>query len=165
MIPDNYLLLCIDDILMDCANGKIWGKIDMTNSFFQMLVHPDHVKYTVTVTLFGLWKWVVMPMRLQNSPATHQQRVTLTLSDLIGRICYVYLDDIIIWSMTLVEHKANVALVLEALQAVHLYCSTKKIFIIYDEGSFSHTQHLLQGDRGRWLKARVSFELAGTHVS
>ena len=63
-IPDNYPLPRIDDILADCAKGKIWGKIDMTNSFFQTLVHPDHVKYTATLTPFGLWEWVVMPMGL-----------------------------------------------------------------------------------------------------
>jgi hypothetical protein len=36
----------------------------MTNSFFQTLVHPDHIKYMATLTPFGLWEWVVMPMGL-----------------------------------------------------------------------------------------------------
>ena len=102
-IPDNYPLPQIDDILADCAKGKVWGKIDMTNSFFQTLVHPDHVRYMATLTLFDLWEWVVMPMGLQNSPATHQCHVTMALKDLIGRICHVYLDDIIIWLQTLAE--------------------------------------------------------------
>jgi hypothetical protein len=71
-VPDHYLLPQIDDILADCTRGKVWGKIDMTNSFFQTLVHPDHVKYMATLTPFRLWEWVVMPMGLRNSPATHQ---------------------------------------------------------------------------------------------
>jgi hypothetical protein len=99
----------------------------MTNSFFQTLVHPDDVKYTATLTPFGLWEWVVMPMGLRNSPATHQRRITMALHDLIGRICHVYLDDIIIWSQSLAEHEQNVSLVLEALQTAHLYCSLKKL--------------------------------------
>lgn len=125
-VPDNYPLPCINDILADYAKGRIWGKIDMTNFFFQNLVHPDHVKYTAMLTPFGLWEWVVMPMGLRNSLATHQRWVTLALSNLIRRICHVYLDNIIIWSSTLAEHKANVAAVLEVLRAAHLYCSTKK---------------------------------------
>jgi hypothetical protein len=52
-VPDNYPLPCIDDILADAAKGKIWGKIDMTNSF-QTLVNPNHIKYTATLTPFGL---------------------------------------------------------------------------------------------------------------
>jgi hypothetical protein len=125
-VPDKYPLPRIDDILADCAKGKIWGKIDMTNSFFQTLVHPNDVKYTATLTPFGLWEWVVMPMGLRNSPATHQRWVTIALRDLIGRICHVYLDNIIIWSQSLAEHEQNVNLVLKALRAAHLYCSTKK---------------------------------------
>jgi hypothetical protein len=39
-VPDNHPLPRIDDILADCAKGKIWGKIDITNSFFQTRVHP-----------------------------------------------------------------------------------------------------------------------------
>jgi hypothetical protein len=45
---------------------------------------------------------------------------------LIGRICHVYLDNIIIWSDLLQEHEANVRSVLEALHQAHLYCSVRK---------------------------------------
>ena len=36
------------------------------------------------------------------------------------------LDDIIIWSQPIEEHEKNVSLVLEALRAAQLYCSSKK---------------------------------------
>lgn len=39
-ITDSYPLPRIDNILADCAKGKIWGKIDMTNSFFQTHMDP-----------------------------------------------------------------------------------------------------------------------------
>jgi hypothetical protein len=38
---DSHPLLQADDILADCVKGKIWSKIDMTNSFFQTQMHPD----------------------------------------------------------------------------------------------------------------------------
>jgi hypothetical protein len=34
-VLDAHLLPRVDDILADCAKGKIWSKLDMTNSFFQ----------------------------------------------------------------------------------------------------------------------------------
>jgi hypothetical protein len=135
-VPDNYPLPRIDDILADCVKGKIWGKIDMTNSFFQMLVHPDHVKYMVTLIPFGLWEWVVMRMGLRNSPAMHQRQVTLALKNLIGRICHVYLDNIIIWSSSVKEHKKNVASILQALTDANLYCSSKKSMLFTTEIDF-----------------------------
>jgi hypothetical protein len=135
-VPDHYPLPQIDDILTDCSKDTIWGKINMTNSFFQTLMHPDHVKYTVTLTPFSLWEWVVMPMGLRNSPATHQRCVTLASGELIGKICHVYLDDIIIWSSSLAEHKQNMTCILEALRLAHLYCSLKKSQLFTTEIDF-----------------------------
>jgi hypothetical protein len=64
----------------------------------------------------------------------------MALKDLIGRICHVYLDDIIIWSQSAKEHEQNVTLVLEALQTARLYCSPKKSSLFNTELNFlGHT--------------------------
>ena len=39
----------------DCAKGKIWSKLDMTNSFFQTRVHLDDIPLTAVTTPFGLY--------------------------------------------------------------------------------------------------------------
>jgi hypothetical protein len=114
-IPDNHPLPRVDEILRDCAKGKIFGKIDMTNSFFQTRIHPDDIKYTAIDTPKGLHEWTVMPQGGRNAPATHQRRMFIALRPLIGKICHAYLDDIIIWSQTVAEHVKNVKLVLDAL--------------------------------------------------
>jgi Reverse transcriptase (RNA-dependent DNA polymerase) len=111
-VPDNYLIPRVDTILADCAHRKIWGKLDMTNSFFQTLVHPDDRQFLAVMTPYGLYEWVVMPMGCRNSPATHQRRMNAALRKHIGKICHVYLDDIIIWSQSVKEHAENVCLVL-----------------------------------------------------
>ena len=125
-VPDHYPLPRIETILSDCAKGSIWGKIDMTNSFFQTRVHPDDVKFTAVMTPFGLYEWVVMPMGCRNAPATHQRRMNQALRKYIGKICHVYLDDIVIWSSSVEEHRKNVRMILQALQDADLYCSEKK---------------------------------------
>lgn len=125
-VPDNHPLPRIDEILRDCAKGKVFGKIDMTNSFFQTKVHPDDMHLLAVHTPWGLYEWTVMPMGVRNAPAAHQRRMSTALRHLIGKICHVYLDDIIIWSQTLEEHEINVRKVLEALRAAHLFCSLKK---------------------------------------
>jgi len=99
-------------------------------------MHPDAVKYMAVNMLFGLYEWLVMPMGLQNSPAVHQRCVFVVLRSLIGRVCHVYLDDIIIWSDSLEEHKRNVKLVLESLWAASLYCSPKKSILFCTEVDF-----------------------------
>jgi len=55
---------------------------------------------------------------------------------LISKIGHVYLDDIIIWSQTLEEHKKNVEVVMLALQNANLLCSIKKMELFCTEIDF-----------------------------
>lgn len=56
-----------------------------------------------------------MSMRDTNTPAIHQRHITITLLSLIGKICCIFIDDIIIWSCSIKEHKANIQQVLQTL--------------------------------------------------
>lgn len=125
-VINNHPLPHIDNILANCTRGTIWATIDMTDSFFQTKMHLDDVYLTAVSTPFGLYKWMVMPMRLQNTPAIYQRWVTLALHQHIGRICHIYIDDIVIWSSSLEEHARNIETILKALQDVHLDCNKKK---------------------------------------
>jgi len=69
-----------------------------------MHVHPDDVWKTAFKTPFGMYEWLVMPQGLYNAPATWQRYMNWILQDEISRICYVYVDDIVIFSDTLEEH-------------------------------------------------------------
>ena len=135
-VTDSHPLPHIDDISNDCTKGKIWAKLDMTNSFFQTRMHPDNIPYTTVSTPFGLYEWLVMLMGLKNAPAIHQRWVTKALGALIGKICHIYLDNIIIWSNSLKEHNKNVALVLQALADAQLYCNPKKTYLYCEEINF-----------------------------
>jgi hypothetical protein len=125
-VLDAHPLLHIDDILADCAKGKIWSKMDMTNSFFQTRVHPDDIHLTAVMTPMGLYEWLTMPMGLRNAPPIHQRRMTAALHKYIGKICHVYMDDIVIWSNSVAEHTEHIRLILTALREACLYCNSKK---------------------------------------
>ncbi|SCV72805.1 BQ2448_4342 [Microbotryum intermedium] len=125
-VPDRTPLPLPDEILSVSARARFWSKIDMTNSFFQTKMAEEDIPKTAVATPWGLFEWVVMPMGLSNAPATHQRRVNEALSNLIGKSCFVYLDDITIFSNTIEEHQTHVREVLEALRRADLYCSPKK---------------------------------------
>ncbi|SCV70790.1 BQ2448_3552 [Microbotryum intermedium] len=125
-VPDRTPFPLPDEILSVSARARFWSKIDMTNSFFQTKMAEEDIPKTAVATPWGLFEWVVMPMGLSNAPATHQRRVNEALSNLIGKSCFVYLDDITIFSNTIEEHQTHVREVLEALRRADLYCSPKK---------------------------------------
>jgi len=107
-VTDSYPLPHVEDILADAGRGKIQSKMDMMNSFFHTWMHPDSIVLMAIMTLFGLYGWMVIPMGLHNSPPVHQQRVANALWELIGKVCHIYLDNIIIWSLSLEEHENHV---------------------------------------------------------
>ena len=99
-------------------------------------MHPDDIPLTAVNTPWGLYEWTVMPMGIKNAPSIHQRRVSAALRSLIGKICHVYLDDIVIWSNTLDEHVRNVRKVLQALEDAKLYCNPKKTKLFCTEIHF-----------------------------
>ena len=135
-VTDSFPLPRVSEILADCANGSFFASIDMTNSFFQTRMHPDDIKLTAVNTPWGLYEWVVMPMGIKNVPAIHQRRVTSALRNWIGKICHVYLDDIVIWSRSLEDHERNVSTILNALKTHKLYCNPKKTKLVCTEIRF-----------------------------
>jgi hypothetical protein len=116
----------VDDILADAGRGKIWSKLDMTDSFFHTKMDPESIHLTAVMTPLGLYEWVVMPQGLHNSPPVHQRRVTACLRPFLGIFCHIYLDDIVIFSDTLAEHDEHIKLVMNALRKHRLYCNAKK---------------------------------------
>jgi len=52
--------------------------------------------------------------------------MTAALRKLLGKICHIYLDDIVIWSDTVEQHTEHIRLVLNALWEAKLYCNPKK---------------------------------------
>ena len=78
-------------------------------------------------TNHGLFEPLVMFFGLMNSPLTFQTMMNEIFQDLIaeGIVC-IYLDNILIFSKTLEEHRRVTCLVLERLRQHHLYLKPEK---------------------------------------
>src|SRR5258705_6110850 len=67
-----------------------------------------------------------MPFGLTNAPATFQHFINDTLREFLDVFCTTYLDDILIFSDTLEEHKIHVQQVLQALQKAGILLRAEK---------------------------------------
>lgn len=108
----------------------------MTSSFYQTHVHPDNIHLMAVTTPFRLYEWTAMPQGLKNAPPIHQHQMNSALNHLIGKICHIYLDDIIIWSSTIKEHVEHIDLVMKALMAACLFCNKRKCDFFVTEMNF-----------------------------
>lgn len=67
-----------------------------------------------------------MPFGLKNAPSTFQRCMNFVLADLLENTCLVYLDDIIIYSVSLQEHFVKLKRVFERLRESNLKISLDK---------------------------------------
>jgi len=109
-------------------------------------------------------RWMVMPMGLCNSAPVHQWRVADTLWELIGKVCHIYLDKIIIWSSSLEEHDKHVWMVTDCLRKHRLWLNGKKSeFFAWRWTSWATTS---QAKALKWTHQRlIRFELASPKIS
>jgi hypothetical protein len=68
----------------------------------------------------------VLPFGLTNGPATYQRYINEVLFDYLDDFCTAYLDDILIYSNNVLEHKHYVKLVLQRLREAGLQVNIKK---------------------------------------
>lgn len=61
-------------------------------------------------TYQGHYEFLHMPFGLKNVPATFQRAINQMLCDLINTCCFVYLDDLTIYSKTFDDHLRKLSL-------------------------------------------------------
>jgi len=96
------------DLIFQKIAQAIVEYINLLDAYYQMNVHSKDIWKMAFKTPFGMFKWLVMPQRLYNTLVTWQQFMNWILRDYIGKICYVYIDDIIIFSNLIKEHYENI---------------------------------------------------------
>jgi len=67
-----------------------------------------------------------MPFRLTNTPAAFQHFINNVFSDLLNVCVVVYLDDILIYSDDIMQHRSYIKEVLKRLRKVGLYMKAEK---------------------------------------
>ena len=115
------------DEITKLATGKYFAKFDLTNAFSQIRLDPKSQYLTAINTPWGCYEWKIMPQGLQNSPATWQSMINKHLADMIGTICFAYVDDVIVFGAnTIQEHIERCEKVIERIGSAHLLINPLK---------------------------------------
>jgi len=125
-VKNRYPLPLIGE-MMDRTSGAYWfTKMDLRGAYNLVRMKEGEEWKTAFRTKYGLYEYLVMPFGLTNAPATFQAFINNVLREYLDEFVVVYLDDILIYSRTLDEHRQHVHAVLKKLAAADLRVSPDK---------------------------------------
>ena len=115
-IKEKYPLPGIDALQQRLKGAKYFTKMDAWMGFFGVRIKEGDEYKTAFRTMYGLYEWLVMGMGMSNAPGRYQRIINDILAELIDICCIVYLDDILVYSTNLEQHRKDVRKVLTLLQ-------------------------------------------------
>jgi len=126
-LKNQYPLPLISDVVDKLKDAKIFTKFDVRWGYNNVRIKEGDEWKAAFKTNRGLFEPLVMFFGLTNSPATFQNMMNVIFQDLIdmGKV-FVYMDDILIATVTLEEHRQLVHEVLARLAKHHLFLKPEK---------------------------------------
>jgi hypothetical protein len=126
-VKNAYPLPLISDLINQLRGAHYFTKLDVRWGYNNVRIKEGDEWKAAFRTNRGLFEPLVMFFGLTNSPATFQTMMNEIFQDLImDGVVSIYLDDILIFTKTLDEHRRITRLVLERLRQHHLYLKPEK---------------------------------------
>lgn len=135
-VSDRYPIPNINDILDRIGKAKYFSTLDLASGFHQIEMKSEDTAKTAFTVEGGHYEFVRMPFGLKNAPATFQRVMDNILGDLVGPICLVYLDDIIIFSPSLQEHITHLDQIFTKLTRANFKVQLSKSHFLHKEIEF-----------------------------
>jgi hypothetical protein len=125
-IKNRYPLPLIRETLNKLAKARYFTKLDVRGAYNLIRIAEGDEWKTVFRTRYGLYESLVMSFGLTNAPADFQRFINDVLHPFLDIFCTAYLDDILIYSNSLQEHRVHVEQVLQVLSNARLHLNPQK---------------------------------------
>nr|GEX28913.1 retrotransposon protein, putative, Ty3-gypsy subclass [Tanacetum cinerariifolium] len=101
-------------------------KIDLWYGYHQLIVRDEDNPKTAFRTRYGHYEFQVMPFGLTNALVVFMDLMNRVCKPYLDRFVIVFIDDILIYSKSEVEHAEHLKLILELLKKEELYAKFSK---------------------------------------
>jgi len=129
------------EIFDKLGGNKFFSTLDLVKGYYQLQMHPDSCHLTAFSTPTGHYEFTRMPFGLCGAPFSFQKTLHNILSSEDRNICFVYLDDIIIFGKNKVEHDKNLITVLNKIQSAGIKLSRNKC--VFSAKSVKYLGHII----------------------
>lgn len=135
-IADKYPIPEINEVLYNLGKNRYFTVLDLKSGFHQIKLKNSDIEKTAFSISNGKYEFLRLPFGTKNGPAIFQRAVDDILREFIGKICYVYIDDIIVFGRNEQEHLNNLKIVFETLQSANMKIQLDKCEFLKNEVEF-----------------------------
>jgi hypothetical protein len=143
-IKNTFPMPVIDELLDELAGAKFFSKLDLRSGYHQIRMRVEDEAKTAFKTHQGHYQFRVMPFGLCNAPATFQCVMNSILSPCLRKFALVFMDDILVYSPTLLEHARHLSAVLTLLRDNNFFVKPSKCS--FAQAELEYLGHLVSGN-------------------
>ena len=125
-IKNRYPLPRIDDLFDQLRGARVYSKIDLRTGYHQLRGREADIPKTAFKTRYGHFEFTVMPFGLTNAPTRFMGLMNRVFQPYLDQFVVVFVDDILIYSQSEVEHEDHLRIVLQLLRDHQLYAKFSK---------------------------------------
>lgn len=126
----------VQDILVSLYGASVFSTLDLKSGYWQVCMEEDSIPKTAFVTKSAQYEFIRLPFGLKNAALTFQRLMNTILQELIGRCCFVYIDDIVVYLANVQEHFGHLRQLFTKLEASGFTLNLKKCNLIRKSLSF-----------------------------
>ena len=135
-IKDKYPLPDISEILSQLGKSKYFSILDLNSGFHQIPLDEASKEKTAFSTNTGHYHFKRLSFGLTNGPPTFQRLMNHVLSGLQNIELFVYMDDVVLFSVSLEEHEQKLRNFLGRLKTAGLTLSPEKCYFLRREVTY-----------------------------
>ncbi|KAK3532206.1 hypothetical protein QTP86_009483 [Hemibagrus guttatus] len=121
--------------------ATVFTKLDLRSAYNLIRIREGDKWKTAFVTPTGHYEYLVMPYGLVNAPSVFQDFMPEVPRKFLHKSVLVYIDDILIYSRSMADHRRHVVEVLQHLRDYRLFLKAEKFFTspLYSSSGTSST--------------------------
>ena len=115
-VPDRFPLPKVQETLEALGGSQNFSLLDQGKAYHQDFLKPECRHMAAFITPWGLYEWVHIPFGLMNAPGVFQKFMQSALEGMNNDFCIPYMDDVIIFGNSFVDHINHLRKVLQRLR-------------------------------------------------
>ncbi|KAK3516402.1 hypothetical protein QTP70_010488 [Hemibagrus guttatus] len=121
-----YPLPLVPSALKHLRGATVFTKLDLRSAYNLIRIREGNEWKTAFVTPTGHYEYLFMPYGLVNAPSVFQDFMHEVLREFLHKSVLVYIDDILIYSRSMADHRQHIVAFLQRLRDYQLFLKAEK---------------------------------------